>query len=146
MFFTIKALMSHRLQEVWWHDAQLTHCTLIDIRNRRAIVCSSRKEEEADLWPLSVTSRPVQRGDKIISPVCKWLCVLLFSQKASVVEDPQVSWDYLVLQHRSGRNIDPVAVIGDDDDGSLTTAQSLISWEENSTSRYSSKYLLNQLS
>lgn len=56
---------------------------------------------------------------------CLWLFVsvlvafFFFPQKASVVEDPQVSRNYLVLQHRSSRNIDAVAMVGDDDDSSL---------------------------
>lgn len=43
----------------------------------------------------------------------------VFPQKASVIEDAQVSRDDFVLQHGSGGDIDPVAVVGDDDDGAL---------------------------
>ena len=39
--------------------------------------------------------------------------------KASVVQDPQVARNDLVLQHGSGGNVNPVSVIGDDNDGSL---------------------------
>ena len=48
-----------------------------------------------------------------------------------MVEDPQVSWNNLVLQHRSGGNIDPVTVIGYDDDGSLEEVQKKKIWLSN---------------
>lgn len=38
---------------------------------------------------------------------------------ASVVQDAKVPRDDFVLQHGSGGDVDPVAVVGDDDDGSL---------------------------
>lgn len=40
-------------------------------------------------------------------------------EKASVVQDTEVAGHYFVFQHGAGRNIDPIAVVGDDDDGAL---------------------------
>lgn len=40
-------------------------------------------------------------------------------RKASVVQDAKVTGYDLVLEHGAGWNIDPIAVVGDDDDGSL---------------------------
>uniref|UniRef100_A0A0E9XNH6 Uncharacterized protein n=1 Tax=Anguilla anguilla TaxID=7936 RepID=A0A0E9XNH6_ANGAN len=42
-----------------------------------------------------------------------------FVVKASVVEDAQIARNDLVLQHGSGRDVDPVSVVGDDDHSSL---------------------------
>lgn len=40
-------------------------------------------------------------------------------KKASVVEDAEVAGYDFVFQHGPSRNIDPIAVVRDDDDGSL---------------------------
>ncbi len=39
--------------------------------------------------------------------------------KASVVQDPKVSGHYFIFQHRAGRNVDSVSMVGYDDDRSL---------------------------
>ncbi len=39
--------------------------------------------------------------------------------KASVVQDPKVSGHYFIFQHRAGRNIDSVSMVGYNDDRSL---------------------------
>ncbi len=98
-------------------------------------VCRVHQERGGGGWPLTLSgwlyiwrkqtdSSSVKRRTIVsvwVSSTCKWFCLCGFfcSQKASVIEDPQVSWNDLVLQHRSSRNIDPVTVIRDDDDGSL---------------------------
>lgn len=40
-------------------------------------------------------------------------------RKASVVQDAEVAGHDFVFQHGAGRNIDPISVVGDDDDGPL---------------------------
>lgn len=45
--------------------------------------------------------------------LCRLVCVV------SVVQDAQVPGDYLVFQHCSGGNVDPVSVISDDDHRAL---------------------------
>ncbi len=47
-----------------------------------------------------------------------------------VIEDAQVSGDDLVLEDGSGRDVDPVAVVRDDDDGALRRRRGCVSeWE-----------------
>lgn len=36
-----------------------------------------------------------------------------------MVQDAEVAGDNFVLEHGAGGDIDPIAVVGDDDDGSL---------------------------
>ncbi len=43
----------------------------------------------------------------------------LHDTKASVVQDPKVSGHYFIFQHRAGRNIDSVSMVGYNDDRSL---------------------------
>lgn len=38
-----------------------------------------------------------------------------------MVQDAQVPGDDLVFQHGAGWNVDPISVVGDDDDGALRT-------------------------
>lgn len=40
-------------------------------------------------------------------------------EKASVVQDAEVARHDFVFQHGAGWNIDPIPVVGDDDDGAL---------------------------
>lgn len=40
-------------------------------------------------------------------------------RKASVVQDAEVARYNFVLKHGASWNIDPISVVGDDDDGSL---------------------------
>lgn len=40
-------------------------------------------------------------------------------KKASVVQDAEVAGYDFVFQHGASRNIDPISVVGDDDDGAL---------------------------
>lgn len=40
-------------------------------------------------------------------------------KKASVVQDAEVAGYDFVFQHGARRNIDPISVVGDDDDGAL---------------------------
>ena len=55
------------------------------------------------------------------SHICQrcWPSLQVFFSEASVVQDAQVTRHDLVLQHSPGRDVDPVAVVGDDDDRSL---------------------------
>lgn len=46
----------------------------------------------------------------------KWKKVV---RKASVVQDAEVARYDFVLEHGAGWDIDPISVVGDDDDGSL---------------------------
>ena len=45
----------------------------------------------------------------------RWTCCIW----PLVVEDPEVARDDFVLQDGVGRDVDPVTVVGDNDDGSL---------------------------
>lgn len=40
-------------------------------------------------------------------------------EEALVVHDAEVAWYDFVLQHGAGWDVDPVSVVGDDDDGAL---------------------------
>lgn len=40
-------------------------------------------------------------------------------KKASVVQDAEVAGHDFVFQHGTGRNIDAISVVGNDDDGAL---------------------------
>lgn len=43
--------------------------------------------------------------------------------KASVVQDPEVSRHNFIFQHRAGRNVDSISMVGYDDDGSLSRTE-----------------------
>lgn len=71
--------------------------------------------------------KPLLRVYVVSSFCCCDVCLLVWcffflfvaAKMTSVVEDAQVSGHDLVLQHGSSRDIDPVSVIGNNDDGSL---------------------------
>lgn len=45
--------------------------------------------------------------------------------KALVVQDTKVARYDFIFQHGTGRYIDPISVVGDDDDGPLPTRQAV---------------------
>ena len=49
----------------------------------------------------------------------------MFAGRFSVVKNSQVARDYLVFQKRTGRNIDPLSVVGYDDYGALQKEEML---------------------
>lgn len=44
---------------------------------------------------------------------------------ASMIQDTKVARNDFIFQHGSGRNIDPIPVVGDDDDSSLQTGSAI---------------------
>lgn len=121
------SIISKRLSgDLFWNPTELHLKTLktkksrnleFEIIKKSGVVSESPRVPirrlTSDLWP-------VRESSSTFTCFCFAGCrFFLFPQNASVVEDPQVSGDDLVLQHRSGGNIDAVPVVGDDDDGSL---------------------------
>lgn len=108
------------------------------------------KHDEFDLWPFQAdftltqlfktkavtTLLFIRRTESLKSHLWDPNGFEHFSQKASVVKDPQISWNNLVLQHGSSRNIYPVTMIGYDDDSTLMN-KTINEWKTDRNVTYS---------
>lgn len=57
-----------------------------------------------------------------------------------MVQDTKVARNYFIFQHGTGRNIDPIPVVSDDDDCSLQTGSAM---NELTSEKIFKKHILN---